>query len=60
MGNFNLFPSQKSGQVGPENAWQGVADAFAITGMNMQRAIIEVDTQIQSAPPGKLHGKPGK
>jgi hypothetical protein len=60
MGNFNLFPPQKTGQIGLEAAWQEVADAFAITGTNMRRAITDFNTQTQDAPPKKAHGKPRK
>jgi hypothetical protein len=51
MGSFNLFPKPKTDKTGPGNAWKGVADAFARTGLNMRKAIIELNAQVKSPPP---------
>jgi hypothetical protein len=57
MGSFNLFPKPKLAKIGPENAWKGVADAFAKTGMNMRKAISELNAQVKAPPPDTAYGK---
>jgi hypothetical protein len=51
MGSFNLFPKPISDKTGPGNAWKGVVDAFARTGMNMRKAIVELNAQVKSPLP---------
>jgi hypothetical protein len=56
MGSFNLFPKPRSDKLGPENAWKGVANAFARTGINMRKAIATLDAQA-TPPVGAMYGK---
>jgi hypothetical protein len=60
MGSFNLFPNPKLTRTKSENAWNGVSNAFARTGMNMQKAIIELNAQLKSPPPDAAYGKQGR